>query len=280
MMRFPNTDHDIDGLRRKFNTLASKKIPTGDPFIPPDVKKAKKIRNDLSQFSGLKTGSPEKMEINYNRINSKGGALDDVSGVFSSIREEELDFVGSEDSEEDDDNDSKNVARSNLRNMAKKGTTSKTMTPTTTTTTSTHPLVTREFSSTTFSKRRDQNKSKKKRRVDDNDDDDDNTMKTFMKMFMMQSERERIDREREREDRRRQEEVDREERRLQMAQAKATSDMMQVLLMRSMGMINTAAGSMSTTASATTDNSGENEKSASVTTDDSGANEKSGVKED
>ena len=105
-------------------------------------------------------------------------------------------------------------------------------------------------------------------------------MKTFMKMFMMQSEREQIDREREREDRRRQEEVDREERRLQMAQAKATSDMMQVLLMRSMGMINTAAGSMSTTASATTDNSGENEKSASVTTDDSGANEKSGVKED
>ena len=162
MMRFPNTDRDIDGLRRKFNTLASKKIPTGDPFIPPDVKKAKKIRNDLSQFSGLKTGSPEKMEINFNRINSKGGALDDVSGVFSSIREEELDFVGSEDSEEDDDNDSKNVARSNLRNMAKKGTTSTTMTPTTTTTTSTHPLVTREFSSTTFSKRRDQNKSNKK----------------------------------------------------------------------------------------------------------------------
>ncbi len=44
-------------------------------------------------------------------------------------------------------------------------------------------------------------------------------MKTFMKMFMMQSERERIDRERDREDRKRQEEVDRKERRLQMAQA-------------------------------------------------------------
>ena len=263
MMRFPTTDRDIDGLRRKFNALASKKIPTGDPFIPPDVKKAKKIRNDLSKFSGLKTGSPEKMEINFNTINSKGGALEDD---FSSTRDEEfkdsVEFVGS-DSEDDGDNNkddddeddgSKNVARSNLRNMAK-GTTSSTTTPTSRMT-STHPLVTREFSSTTFSKRRDKNKSNKKRRVDDDDDDDDDdTMKTFMKMFMMQSERERMDRE-----------ADREERRLQMAQAKATSDMMQLLLMRSMGMINTAAGSMGTTASASTD--------------DSGANEKSGVEED
>jgi hypothetical protein len=47
-----------------------------------------------------------------------------------------------------------------------------------------------------------------------------------------------------------------------MAQSKATSDMMQLLLMRSMGMTNTAAGSMGPTASATTDNSGANEKSA------------------
>ncbi len=105
---FPNTDRDVDGLRHKFNTLASKKILTGDPFIPPDVKKAKKIRNDLSKFSGLKTGSPEKMEINFNRINLKGGALDDKSGLFSSIPEDEfkdsVEFAGSEDSEDGDKN--------------------------------------------------------------------------------------------------------------------------------------------------------------------------------
>ena len=66
-------------------------------------------------------------------------------------------------------------------------------------------------------------------------------MSAFMKMYMMQSERERVDRERDREDRRRQDKVDREERRLQMAQAKATQDMVQLMLLRSMGM-NTPAG--------------------------------------
>ena len=87
-----------------------------------------------------------------------------------------------------------------------------------------------------------------------------------MKMFMMQSEHERVEREREREDRRRQEEVDREERRLQMAQAKATQDMVQLMLLRSMGM-NTTAGLMGAYAPATTDNN-------------SGANKKSEEKED
>ena len=64
-----------------------------------------------------------------------------------------------------------------------------------------------------------------------------------MKMYMMQSERERDDHERDREDRRRQDEVDHEERCLQMAQAKATQDMVQLMLLRSMGM-NTPAGMM------------------------------------
>ncbi len=67
MMYFPDTDRDVDGLRHKFNALASKKVPTGDPFIPPDVKKAQKIRKELSKFSGLKTGLPEKMEINLTK---------------------------------------------------------------------------------------------------------------------------------------------------------------------------------------------------------------------
>ncbi len=89
------------------------------------------------------------------------------------------------------------------------------------------------------------------------DDNNDNPMKTFMKMFMMQSESDRIDQECEHEDRPRQEEVDREERRfLQMAQAKATLDMTQLMLMHSMG------------------------TNASATTDTSGAYEKSGVKKD
>ena len=46
MMLYPNApDHDVDGqLCHKFNALASKKVPTGDPYNipPPDVKNAKR----------------------------------------------------------------------------------------------------------------------------------------------------------------------------------------------------------------------------------------------
>ena len=55
-------------------------------------------------------------------------------------------------------------------------------------------------------------------------------MKSFMQMFMMQCETNR-------EERCLQAERDREELRLQMAQAKATQDMMQMMFMRSMGMM-------------------------------------------
>ncbi len=80
LMLYPNApDRDVDGqLCHKFNALASKKVPTGDPYNipPPDVKKAQKIWKELLQISGLKTGSsPEKMEINFNKNNLKGEVL-------------------------------------------------------------------------------------------------------------------------------------------------------------------------------------------------------------
>jgi hypothetical protein len=276
MMYFPETDRNVDALRRKFNALAGQKVPTGDPFIPPDVKKAQKIRKELSKFSGLKTGSPEKMEINFNKINSKGGALDDESLNLSSNLEEFKDSVedlrsdsdkGSnkedEEDEDDDDDEGKIVARSNLRDMAAASSSKKSKTTPMMRSTSSHPVVTREFSSTTFSKRREgTRKSNKKRSLDEDDDDGNDDMNSFMKMFIMQSERERVDRERDREERRRQEEEYREERRVQMAQAKATQDMVQLMLMRSMGIVqHTAAVSMVANEPAANNDSCANKKS-------------------
>jgi hypothetical protein len=124
-------------------------------------------------------------------------------------------------------------------------------------------VVTQELLSTTFSKRRDQRKSNKKRSLDEDDHDDiDNSMNNFMKMFIMQSEREQVERERDCEEHRRQEEEYCEERHVQMAQAKATQDMVQLMLMCSMGINHTTAGSMvaNEPAPANTD-SGVNEKS-------------------
>lgn len=238
---FPTTDRDAEGLRRKFNALAGRNTPTGDPFIPPDVKKAKKIRRELSEMSGLKTGSPEKDIVDLSTIHSKGGAMDnDSSSVQFSL--DDL-FNGNDDGkaeesddncEDEDDDESKNAARANLKQAAKKK-----MTPRKTLVTPV--VVSKEFSSSFVTKNHNKKATKKK----DDDDKDADEMKTFMQMFIMQSERERADREYEREERRRQAEIDREERRLQMAQTKATQDMIQLMLMRSFGM-NAAVGSLET----------------------------------
>ena len=143
------------------------------------MKKAKKIRGDLSKFSGLKTGSPEKMDIYFSRVNSKGGALEDDDSVdFCSTLDDykdSVEFVESEsdgdinkDEDNEGDDEGKNVARATLRDMAKKKTPPLNMKAT-----PSHPSVTSEFSSSTFSKRRDQRKSNKKRSVDEDDDDYD-----------------------------------------------------------------------------------------------------------
>ena len=43
LSRWPDTDRDVLSLRRKFNQLANKKVPTGDPNCPPHVREAKQI---------------------------------------------------------------------------------------------------------------------------------------------------------------------------------------------------------------------------------------------
>lgn len=41
---FPLSNRKIDSLRRKFTMLQRKKIPTGDPRMPPDERRAKHNR--------------------------------------------------------------------------------------------------------------------------------------------------------------------------------------------------------------------------------------------
>ena len=43
----PGRERDKDSLRRKFNSLHNKKVPTGDPSIPPQVKRAKYIMQEI-----------------------------------------------------------------------------------------------------------------------------------------------------------------------------------------------------------------------------------------
>ena len=43
-VNFPNEDHTRESLKRKFQELYRTKIPTGDPNIPPHIKRAKEIQ--------------------------------------------------------------------------------------------------------------------------------------------------------------------------------------------------------------------------------------------
>jgi hypothetical protein len=49
----------MDGLKRKFNELHIKRIPTGDPHCPPAVRRAKQLRNAIIKLmDGSDLNSP------------------------------------------------------------------------------------------------------------------------------------------------------------------------------------------------------------------------------
>ena len=45
--RFPELERNADSLKRKFAGLYRKTVPTGDPIIPPDARRAKIIRSQM-----------------------------------------------------------------------------------------------------------------------------------------------------------------------------------------------------------------------------------------
>lgn len=47
--RYPGVERSVDSIRRKFGALHRKRVPTGDPNIPPDVEKAKRVRQKKAE---------------------------------------------------------------------------------------------------------------------------------------------------------------------------------------------------------------------------------------
>ena len=54
--------HGVEGLKCKFNKLANKPVPTGNPNMPEDVRLAKSIRSKLFCCSGVMNLSEEEEE--------------------------------------------------------------------------------------------------------------------------------------------------------------------------------------------------------------------------
>ena len=57
-----HSSRGVEGLKRKFNKLANKPVPTGNPNIPEDVKLAKSIKGKLFRRSGATNLSHEEEE--------------------------------------------------------------------------------------------------------------------------------------------------------------------------------------------------------------------------
>ena len=57
-----HTPHGVEGLKCKFNKLANKPVPTGNPNMPEDVKLAKSIKSKLFRHSGATNLSDEEEE--------------------------------------------------------------------------------------------------------------------------------------------------------------------------------------------------------------------------
>ena len=57
-----HTPHGVKGLKRKFNKLANKPVPTGNPNMPEDVKLAKSRKSKLFDCSGATNLSEEEEE--------------------------------------------------------------------------------------------------------------------------------------------------------------------------------------------------------------------------
>ena len=51
--RYPDSDRSAESLRRKFASLYRKNMPTGDPDIPEEVRRAKTIRNQIVERADI-----------------------------------------------------------------------------------------------------------------------------------------------------------------------------------------------------------------------------------
>ncbi|KAG9404772.1 hypothetical protein AC1031_004977 [Aphanomyces cochlioides] len=56
-LRYPGQGRTVDSIKRKFSSLYRRQIPTGDPHIPPEVRKAKSIRLKMTERADMGDGT-------------------------------------------------------------------------------------------------------------------------------------------------------------------------------------------------------------------------------
>lgn len=72
--KWPDSGRDLVSLRRKFNQLAQKNMPTGDPRCPDSVREAKRINFLIKQKADLETFSAEDEDEDEENEDDKNGS--------------------------------------------------------------------------------------------------------------------------------------------------------------------------------------------------------------
>ena len=72
-MYFPDLSRSRDALKRKFSNLYATRIPTGDPTIPPDVLRAKRVYEEIKKKAEISDGEEEYDEGDDGDQHFEGG---------------------------------------------------------------------------------------------------------------------------------------------------------------------------------------------------------------
>ncbi|PXF49322.1 hypothetical protein BWQ96_00896 [Gracilariopsis chorda] len=63
--KYSDKKRNVDNLRRKFASLHRRKIPTGDPTMPPEVDRSKRIRDLMTERTDMGGGEESNEDVGF-----------------------------------------------------------------------------------------------------------------------------------------------------------------------------------------------------------------------
>ena len=111
LSRYPDQRRGVDSIKRKFKELYSKRVKTGDPNCPQEVRRAKRLRHQIvesmnaSDLNTVVAGSEEQGSESGDDLSSVLGEHDNVGSDVVVARRTRRSSAQLDDVEEEDDDD-------------------------------------------------------------------------------------------------------------------------------------------------------------------------------
>ena len=111
LSRYPDQRRGVDSIKRKFKELYSKRVKTGDPNCPQEVRRAKRLRHQIvesmnaSDLNTVVAGSEEQGSESGDDLSSVLGEHDNVGSDVVVARRTRRSSAELDDVEEEDDDD-------------------------------------------------------------------------------------------------------------------------------------------------------------------------------